>query len=216
MNKSESITKINKALVEFHKQVKQPMKDANNPFFKSKYVPLENVVEAIDEVAPSLGLSFTQWASNDANGRVGVSTMLLHESGEYIEYDPVYMKADKETAQGAGALISYLKRYSLSAVFGITSDQDDDGNYASGVNNKQKQQQTKPKSTQPKMPTTNQKEALTKAIELLTSVAVENGKSEEYKDKITKLKNANINELNSEQVALTHKSITNWIKEIEK
>lgn len=216
MNKSESITKINKALVEFHKQVKQPMKDANNPFFKSKYVPLENVVEAIDEVAPSLGLSFTQWASNDANGRVGVSTMLLHESGEYIEYDPVYMKADKETAQGAGALISYLKRYSLSAVFGITSDQDDDGNYASGVNNKQKQQQTKPKSTQPKMATTNQKEALTKAIELLTSVAVENGKSEEYKDKITKLKNANINELNSEQVALTHKSITNWIKEIEK
>lgn len=215
MNKSESITKINKALVEFHKQVKQPMKDANNPFFKSKYVPLENVVEAIDEVAPSLGLSFTQWASNDANGRVGVSTMLLHESGEYIEYDPVYMKADKETAQGAGALISYLKRYSLSAVFGITSDQDDDGNYASGVNNKPKQQQSKTKPTPPKMPTTNPKEELTKAIELLTSVAVENGKSEEYKDKITKLKNANINELNAEQVARTHKSITNWIKEIE-
>lgn len=215
MNKSESITKINKALVEFHKQVKQPMKDANNPFFKSKYVPLENVVEAIDEVAPGLGLSFTQWASNDANGRVGVSTMLLHESGEYIEYDTVYMKADKETAQGAGALISYLKRYSLSAVFGITSDQDDDGNYASGVNNKPKQQQSKTKPTPPKMPTTNQKEELTKAIELLTSVAVENGKSEEYKDKITKLKNANINELNAEQVARTHKSITNWIKEIE-
>lgn len=215
MKKSESITKINKALVEFHKQVKQPMKDANNPFFKSKYVPLENVVEAIDEVAPSLGLSFTQWASNDVNGRVGVSTMLLHESGEYIEYDPVYMKADKETAQGAGALISYLKRYSLSAVFGITSDQDDDGNYASGVNNKPKQQQPKTKPTPPKMTTTNQKEELTKAIELLISVAVENGKSEEYKDKITKLKNVNINELNAEQVARSHKSITNWIKEIE-
>lgn len=215
MKKSESITKINKALVEFHKQVKQPMKDANNPFFKSKYVPLENVVEAIDEVAPSLGLSFTQWASNDVNGRVGVSTMLLHESGEYIEYDPVYMKADKETAQGAGALISYLKRYSLSAVFGITSDQDDDGNYASGVNNKPKQQQPKTKPTPPKMTTTNQKEELTKAIELLASVAVENSKSEEYKDKITKLKNVNINELNAEQVARSHKSITNWIKEIE-
>ena len=34
--------------------------------------------------------------------------------------------------QGAGSLISYLKRYSLSAIFGITSDQDDDGNEASG------------------------------------------------------------------------------------
>ncbi|WP_347090873.1 ERF family protein [Staphylococcus ureilyticus] len=213
MNKSESITKINKALVEFHKQVKQPMKDAKNPFFKSKYVPLENVVEAIDEVAPSLGLSFTQWASNDANGRVGVSTMLLHESGEYIEYDPVYMKADKETAQGAGALISYLKRYSLSAVFGITSDQDDDGNHASGVNNKP--QQAKQKSSQMQKPTDKQKEELTKAIELFTEVAVENGKSEEYKTQITKLQNANVAELSSEQIARTHKSITNWIKEIE-
>ncbi|OEL06873.1 single-stranded DNA-binding protein [Staphylococcus xylosus] len=215
MNKSESITKINKALVEFHKQVKQPMKDANNPFFKSKYVPLENVVEAIDEVAPSLGLSFTQWASNDANGRIGVSTMLLHESGEYIEYDPVYMKADKETAQGAGALISYLKRYSLSAVFGITSDQDDDGNFASGVNNKSKQQQKPKTTTQPQMPTTKQKEELTKAIELLTTVAVENGKSNEYKDKINRLKNKDVNDLSVEQIAHTQKLITNWVKEIE-
>lgn len=213
MNKSESISEINKALVEFHKQVKQPMKDAKNPFFKSKYVPLENVVEAIDEVAPSLGLSFTQWASNDANGRVGVSTMLLHESGEYIEYDPVYMKADKETAQGAGALISYLKRYSLSAVFGITSDQDDDGNHASGVNNKP--QQVKQKSSPVQRPTDKQKEELTKAIELFIGVAVENGMSEKYKTQITKLQNANVSELSSEQIARTHKSITNWIKEIE-
>lgn len=215
MNKSESITKINKALVEFHKKVKQPMKDAKNPFFKSKYVPLENVVEAIDEVAPSLGLSFTQWASNDSNGRVGVSTMLLHESGEYIEYDPVYMKADKETAQGAGALISYLKRYSLSAVFGITSDQDDDGNHASGVNNKPQQTLSKQKSQSVQKATKEQKEELTKAIELFIGVAVENGKSEEYKAQINKLQNANVDELSSEQVALTHKSINNWIKEIE-
>src|SRR5699024_555817 len=68
----------------------------------------------------------------DENGRVGVATLLTHESGEYIEFDPVFMKADKETAQGAGALITYLKRYTLSAIFGITSDQDDDGNSASG------------------------------------------------------------------------------------
>src|SRR5699024_4272710 len=44
----------------------------------------------------------------------------------------------KNTPQGAGSLITYLKRYSLSAVFGITSDQDDDGNQSSGNNNKPK------------------------------------------------------------------------------
>ena len=132
MIKSDSIAELSKALAKFQANVKQPMKDKNNPFFKSKYVPLENVVEAITQEAPKHGLSFVQWALNDESGRVGVATMLMHESGEFIEFDPVHMKADKETAQGAGALISYLKRYSLSAVFGITSDQDDDGNSASG------------------------------------------------------------------------------------
>ena len=132
MRKSDSIAELSKALAKFQSEVKQPLKDKNNPFFKSKYVPLENVVEAITQEAPNHGLSFVQWALNDEQGRVGVATMLMHESGEWIEFDSVHMKADKETAQGAGALITYLKRYSLSAVFGITSDQDDDGNSASG------------------------------------------------------------------------------------
>ena len=141
MNKSESIVEISKAMVEFHKEVKQPLKDKDNPFFRSKYVPLENVVEAITDVAPKHGLSFMQWALNDENGRVGVATIITHESGEYIEFDPVFMQAEKNTPQGAGSLISYLKRYTLSAVFGITSDQDDDGNDASG--GKQPQQNKK-------------------------------------------------------------------------
>ncbi|AVQ34388.1 single-stranded DNA-binding protein [Staphylococcus muscae] len=140
MKKSESVIEINKAMVAFRKEVKQPIKDKSNPFFKSKYVPLENVVEAIDEAATPHGLSYTQWALNDNSGRIGVATMLMHESGEYIEYDPVFMNAEKNTPQGAGSLISYLKRYSLSAIFGITSDQDDDGNAASGKNNSPKQQ----------------------------------------------------------------------------
>ena len=131
MNKSESIVELSKALNKFQKEVKQPFKDADNPFFKSKYVPLESVVQAINDIAPNHGLSFTQWALNDENGRIGVATLLLHESGEFIEYDPVFMTAEKNTPQGAGSLITYLKRYTLSAIFGITSDQDDDGNESS-------------------------------------------------------------------------------------
>jgi hypothetical protein len=140
MNKSDSIVEISKALAKFQAKVKQPLKDADNPFFKSKYVPLESVVEAITNEAPNHGLSFVQWALNDEQGRVGVATMLMHESGEFIEFDPVFMNAEKNTPQGAGSLITYLKRYSLSAVFGITSDQDDDANESSGNNNKPKQQ----------------------------------------------------------------------------
>src|SRR5699024_5456683 len=131
MEKSETITELSKALAEFQKEVKQPLKDKNNPFFKSKYVPLENVVEAITDIAPNHGLSFVQWALNNDNGQVGVATILMHTSGEYIQFDPVFMKAEKQTPQGYGALITYIKRYTLSAIFGITSDQDDDANQSS-------------------------------------------------------------------------------------
>jgi hypothetical protein len=131
MNKSESIVAIAKALATFQQEVKQPEKNASNPFFKSKYVSLESVVETINNFGPKNGLSFTQWPSVNAEGRVGISTLLLHSSGEFIEYDPIYMKSEKDTAQGAGSIITYLKRYSLSAIYGITSDEDDDGNFAS-------------------------------------------------------------------------------------
>src|SRR5690625_1989895 len=143
MKKSESIAEISKAMVNFHKEVKQPFKDADNPFFKSKYVPLESVVEAITDIAPKHGLSFVQWALNDENGRVGVATILMHESGEFIEFDPVFMTAEKQTPQGAGALITYLKRYTLSAIFGITSDADDDANESSGNSKKKEKQVSK-------------------------------------------------------------------------
>lgn len=148
MNKSESIIELNKALANFHKEVKQPMKDANNPFFKSKYVPLENVVEAIDDVAPKHGLTYSQFPVTTENGLVGISTVLLHESGEFIEFPPATTKPDKNTPQGVGSALTYMRRYSLSAVFGITSDQDDDGNEASGKSNKNKQTQPQKASGQ--------------------------------------------------------------------
>ena len=133
MQKSETIAEIAKALSKFQGAVKQPLKDKDNPFFKSKYVPLESVVEAITTVAAKHGLSFTQFPINDDN-RVGVFTVIMHESGEWIESPPIYAQPAKQDAQGIGAVITYLKRYSLSAAFGITSDEDDDGNSA-GHNN---------------------------------------------------------------------------------
>ena len=84
LNKSESIENLSKAMSEFQKNLKQPLKDANNPFFKSKYVPLENVVEAITEAAGPLGISFMQFASGDDSGNIEVGTIILHQSGEYI------------------------------------------------------------------------------------------------------------------------------------
>lgn len=142
MKKSDSIVEIAKALAEFRKDLKQPAKDANNPFFKSKYTTLDKVIEAIDETAPKHDLSFTQWAVSNEQGNVGVETLLLHSSGEFIHYDALYMKPEKNTPQSIGSCLTYSRRYSISAIFGITSDEDDDGNQATG-NNQPKQQYNK-------------------------------------------------------------------------
>lgn len=128
MKKSESIVELAKALSAFQGEVKQPAKDKSNPFFKSTYVDLAGVVSAISETAKKHGLSFIQYPINDANGRVGIVTMLMHQSGEYIETEPIYAMPGKQDPQAIGSTITYLKRYSLAAVFGITSEVDDDGN----------------------------------------------------------------------------------------
>ena len=141
ITKSETIIKLSKALVETQKELKQPLKDAKNPFFKSEYVPLENVAEAITQTATKYGLAFSQYATTTESGNVSVGTIVFHERGEYIEYPPLILKPENTKPQSIGSAITYAKRYALSAIFGITSDKDDDGNKANGNGEQQKQPQ---------------------------------------------------------------------------
>ena len=140
MKKSDSISELAKAFAKTQQELKQPLKDAENPFFKSTYVPLENVAESITEAATKNGLSFSQEPSFDDN-MVTVTTLVMHSSGEWIEYAPLKMKPVKNPP-AFGSAITYAKRYALSAIFGITSDKDDDGNEATQPQKPQRQQKT--------------------------------------------------------------------------
>lgn len=60
MKTSESIANIAAGLAKFHEQVQQPKKEAENPFFKSKYVTLEGVIAAIKTGSKDTGLSYIQ------------------------------------------------------------------------------------------------------------------------------------------------------------
>jgi hypothetical protein len=132
VNKSESITNLAKSLTAFQKCVKNPANTADNPFYKSKYAPLSDILNLVRPLLSDCGLSVLQ--SPGGNGdSISVTTLLLHDSGEWIESDPVVTKAEKTTAQGAGSAITYLRRYSLSAVLGISSEDDDDGNGMEGT-----------------------------------------------------------------------------------
>ena len=129
MNKSESITKLAAALAKFQGEIKNPNNTAVNPFFKSKYAPLEEVLNTVRPILSKHGLSILQ-SPISSEGMVGVNTILLHESGEWIEFTPVMLNMDKPTAQGAGSAITYARRYAISAILGINSEDDDDGNNA--------------------------------------------------------------------------------------
>ena len=104
------------------------VKDANNPFFKSKYADLSAVVQAVKDPFANNGLSYVQFPIEEG-GRIGVETILMHESGEWLS-NSFTVQLSKQDAQGAGSAITYCRRYALQAIAGIPSE-DDDGNHAS-------------------------------------------------------------------------------------
>lgn len=179
IKKSETIIKLSKSLVETQKELKQPLKDAKNPFFKSEYVPLENVAEAITQTATKYGLAFSQYATTTESGNVSVGTIVFHESGEYIEYPPLILKPENTKPQSIGSAITYAKRYALSAIFGITSDKDDDGNKANGNGEQQKQPQKRNQKQQPQNEP-NVHEIVEKYVQKLEELGVNRADVVEY------------------------------------
>lgn len=142
MRFSESIANIAEALANVQSEIKNPLKTAENKGVQGnpKYATLENTLaEYVRPILSKHGISFFQSVKSDENGRVGVSTILMHKSGEYIESDfifcdiviPVNRDGKKILTEGqaTGICITYLRRYSLNAALGITGDADTDGSY---------------------------------------------------------------------------------------
>lgn len=121
---------IAKSLAKFHELMGNVAKDASNPFFKSKYAPLESILPAIKEPLAKAGLVFSQYPSC-INNLPALTTVIYDvESGDYIESATPLILA-KQDPQGVGSAITYMRRYALVAMLGLNCDEDDDGNKAS-------------------------------------------------------------------------------------
>lgn len=125
MNRSETITEIAKALAKFQSEVSDPNRTKENASLNSKYVTLDSLLQAVRPVLANNGLSFLQvpFTGTDV---VSVTTMLLHESGEWLESDPFTLPLMKKDPQGVGSVVTYARRYSLSSILGVAWDEDDD------------------------------------------------------------------------------------------
>lgn len=124
--KSESIKELATAMNLAQSQIKRAVKDSDNPFFESKYADLSSVVEAIQDALTANGLSYVQ-ISHDAETSAKIETMILHKSGEWLSCGITSVPVSKKDAHGYGSAMTYARRYSLSAAFGVAPD-DDDGN----------------------------------------------------------------------------------------
>lgn len=147
MRKSESIKELTIALAKAQGSMCPAKKESENPFFKSKYADLAAVWEACRKSLSDNGLAIIQTTDMVENNLVVITT-LTHSSGEWVEgvlpINPV-----KLDPQGIGSAITYARRYSLSAIVGISVD-DDDGESAMGRD--KGNQIPEPQKRQPKTP----------------------------------------------------------------
>ena len=125
MNKSESISNLAKALCKAQNEMGGAVKDSKNPFFKSNYADLTSVIKAIKEPFYNNGLSYSQFPITSEGGSgIGVVTVLMHSSGEWLESE-FYLPMAKKDAQGGAQCVTYARRYSLQSMAGIPSADDD-------------------------------------------------------------------------------------------
>ncbi len=128
MMQSVSIAKLADALCKAQASMKPAKKDAENPFFKSNYADLASVWEAVKEPLSTNGLSVAQMPMPGPEGVVRLRTVMMHTSGEWIGGD-LDMKPVKNDPQSIGSCLTYARRYALSAITGVATE-DDDANAA--------------------------------------------------------------------------------------
>lgn len=129
MKRSEQINEIATALAKAQGLLSGAIKDSVNPHFKSRYADLASVWEACRAPLSTNGLSVSQGVSA-GDGRVTITTLLAHSSGQWYESTLDLIPRD-QTPQSVGSAITYGKRYALSGIVGVAPDDDDDGNSAS-------------------------------------------------------------------------------------
>lgn len=128
METSTSIVKLAPALLAAQREMSNAVKDAKNPFFKSKYADLNAIREASHPVLNKHGISVLQ-PLIQKEGKTYVRTLLLHESGEFIAGDTEVVVAKQNDPQAQGSGISYARRYGLQSLVSLGAE-DDDGEKA--------------------------------------------------------------------------------------
>lgn len=141
LRRSESVIEIAKALLKFQLKIDVIPRSAKNPHFKSKYADLAAIWKVIRKPLSESGINVIHGPQSDGE-KVTITTLILHESGEWFESDFTMSTAQNRITgpQALGSCVTYGKRYGMCAMLNIVPDgEDDDAEAAEGrTDNKSK------------------------------------------------------------------------------
>ncbi len=142
----DQLIALHTALALAQGELSHAKKDAKNTHFKNRYATLTSCLDAIRGPFKAHGLALVQMPSTSEDGkRVAITTVITHRDGGSIS--STLTASAGGNVQQMGSAITYLRRYSLQAMCGIASE-DDDGEAASAPS---RQQRPAKKKAAPKM-----------------------------------------------------------------
>ena len=134
MENSDSIAKLTDALAKAQ-VCYLPVKRTLKVSFPTKvgqkeynYAPLEEVIEATRKALSDNGLAIMQ-PTKIIEGKLIVETLLSHNSGEWIKGE-ILIESQDASPQSKGSALTYARRYALSSMLGVASEEDDDAERA--------------------------------------------------------------------------------------
>ena len=151
MKTSETIKNIAVAMAKVTAEIQNPLKNQNG--YGYKYATLDSILEKVRPILAKNGLSILQ-SQEIQESSVVVTTLLMHTSGEWIETRaeaPFTTLKGMNDYQSLGAGITYLRRYAISSLLNIASEEDTDANATS----KQEDNYSKPQNNNPQQPQNN-------------------------------------------------------------
>lgn len=127
---TSELGKLFEALAKAQSEMCAAKTDKTNPYFKSKYADLFSVIRSSRPYLTKNGLSVIQRMGVANDSSLNLYTRLCHSSGQWIE-SCVPINPAKQDVQTLGSYITYMKRYTYSAITGtVSGNEDDDGETA--------------------------------------------------------------------------------------
>ncbi|MBP5792931.1 MAG: ERF family protein [Spirochaetaceae bacterium] len=128
MNQSEKLETLLSDLAKAQAEFPTLPKDKNG--YNYKYTDLDTVISTLRPILAKHNIGFIQTLTTAGTGMSAMTTRLFNASGEWLEDTtplPGISLAKGNAAQNLGAAITYMKRYTLCAMLGVSCDEDPDG-----------------------------------------------------------------------------------------